>query len=84
MDGVLACCAGSPRSIPAVRTDGSSCNIQMIFLPLRSMVVRKKWNQTSTVSKMQKKREGKEFLAAPPMIKDCVRERNGSTKKSMG
>ena len=52
MDGVLACCAGGPRSIPAVRTDGSSCNIQMIFLPLRSMVVRKKWNQTSTVSRV--------------------------------
>ena len=44
MDSALACCAGVPGSIPAVGVVESCWIIQMIFLPLRSKVVGKKWN----------------------------------------
>ena len=44
MDSALSCCAGGPGSIPASAKSGF--NIQMIFLPLRSKAVGKKWNHT--------------------------------------
>ena len=34
MDSALACCADTLGLIPAIGIFGSSCNIQMIFLPL--------------------------------------------------
>ena len=49
MDSALACCAGSPGSIPAIRIGGSSCNIQMIFLPLRYNVAGKKVEPDTTI-----------------------------------
>ena len=45
MESALACCAGGPGLIPAVGMVGSSRNIQMIFLPLRSNVVGKKMSK---------------------------------------
>ena len=45
MDSALACCAGGPGSIPTNGIFGSSCNIQMIFLPL-GLSWQEKWNQT--------------------------------------
>ena len=44
MDCTFACSAGGPGWIPAVGIVGSSINIWIIFLPLRSKVVGKKWN----------------------------------------
>ena len=46
MDSSFACCAGGMGLTPAFGIVGSSSSIQMIFFPLRTKVVGKKWDQS--------------------------------------
>ena len=79
MDGALACCAGGPGLIPTISIVGLSCKIKIIFLPLGSKVVGKKWNHWRYLAFP----ECRKNLAAPPMAKHSVKAKNESTNEHL-